>query len=85
LRTREDSHNGVSAISGKEAKEIETITATDNAVQPELSLTRPGVTSYVWRFGYGDILIEVFADGRVFVNAQEVVKQQKAEVGDGCL
>ena len=43
------------------------------AIQPELTLSRPGVLSYVWHFGYGDILIEVFEDGRVAVNRQEVL------------
>ena len=41
-------------------------------IQPELSLARPGVVSYVWNLGYGDMLIEVFDDGRVTVNRQEV-------------
>ena len=41
-------------------------------IQPELSLARPGVVSYVWNLGYGDILIEVFEDGRVCVNQKEV-------------
>ena len=41
-------------------------------IQPELTLTRPGVVSYVWNLGYGDILIEVFDDGRVAVNKTEV-------------
>ena len=43
------------------------------SIQPELLLSRPGVLSYVWHFGYGDILIEVFEDGRVAVNRQEVL------------
>lgn len=41
-------------------------------IQPELSLSRPGVVSYIWNLGYGDVLIEVFEDGRVCVNRQEV-------------
>lgn len=41
-------------------------------IQPELSLSRPGVVSYIWNLGYGDVLIEVFDDGRICVNQQEV-------------
>ena len=41
-------------------------------IQPELTLSRPGVVSYVWNLGYGDILIEVFDDGRVAVNEKDV-------------
>ena len=43
-----------------------------DTIQPDLALARPGVLSYVWNLGYGDILIEVFDDGRVRVNQQEV-------------
>ena len=41
-------------------------------VQPELSLSRPGVVSYIWNLGYGDILIEVHDDGHVAVNGEQV-------------
>ena len=48
--------------------------ATDGVapIQSELTLSRPGVVSYVWHLAYGDILIEVFDDGRVAVNEKDV-------------
>ena len=46
--------------------------AGTETIQPELSLAREGVTSYIWKMGYGDILIEVYTDGHVAVNGEQV-------------
>ena len=41
-------------------------------VQPDLDLRRDGVAVYRWQLRYGDVLIEVYDDGRVAVNGQPV-------------
>ena len=46
--------------------------ARTETIQPGLSLAREGVTSYIWKMGYGDILIEVYQDGHVAVNGMQV-------------
>jgi hypothetical protein len=52
--------------------------AGTETIQPELSLAREGVITYIWKMGYGDILIEVYTDGHVAVNGDQV--QTKSSV-----
>jgi hypothetical protein len=44
----------------------------DSTIQPELDLISDGVVRYVWKFSFGDILIEVFPDNAVTVNRKQV-------------
>ena len=43
-----------------------------NSIQPELALSRPGLTTYIWQICGADILIEVADDGQVRVNGEAV-------------
>lgn len=47
-------------------------TDSDEPLQPVLDLQRDGVTVYLWRLPYAEILIEVFDDGTVAVNGERV-------------
>lgn len=49
-------------------------------LQPELALMRPGVISYIWNLGYGDILIEVYQDGHVAVNGEQVQMRSVSKI-----
>lgn len=56
-------HSGQTAVS---------VQSGSDAIQPELALSRPGLTTYVWQICGADILIEVADDGQVRVNGEIV-------------
>jgi hypothetical protein len=51
----------------------------DAQIQPALELSTDGITRYVWKMQYGQILIEVFADGSIAVNGKVLDTDKKAD------
>jgi hypothetical protein len=52
---------------------------SDVDIQPSLELSSDGVSRYVWRTQFGEILIEVFADNAVAVNGKKLVIPERAK------
>jgi hypothetical protein len=51
-------------------------------IQPSLELASEGITRYVWRTQFGEILIEVFANGEFAVNGERLAISQSVKPVD---